>query len=239
MTLTDALAPEPGERKFLAVGTAAALLWHALIIAGLLQLAAPKPHGPEATKALLITLERPKPPPPKPPPPPKIEEKPPPPPPQETPKPPPPPPAALHRPPNPIAPERHADPGPPVHFFAGSGSAPEGLPNGTGVTAYTPRAPSDYGDKVGAKVTGGRGEATGPKTNLDCLINYQITVDRQGNLLSYKIEPCTSPLVNEVAEARIKAAAPYPPPPDTGAATYTIYRSQVFHYDPALGKPSK
>ncbi len=138
-------------------------------------------------------------------------------------------------------PERKSnDQGPPVHFFAGVGSAPQGLTASSGVGAYAPRAPSDYGDQVAARVNGaGTGAASGPKTNQDCLINYQITIDKRGNLLSYKIEPCTSALVNATAEARIKAAAPYPPPPDTGATTYTIYRSQVFHYDPALGKPAK
>ncbi|HVJ56034.1 MAG TPA: hypothetical protein VM689_26475 [Aliidongia sp.] len=135
--------------------------------------------------------------------------------------------------------ERRPDSGPPVHFFTGTGSGPQSLPT-TGVTAYAPRAPSNYGDQVGARIGGGAGgEASGPKTNQDCLINYQVTIDRHGNLLSYKIDPCTSALVNAVAEARIKAAAPYPPPPDTGAAQYTIYRSQIFHYDPALGKPAK
>jgi outer membrane biosynthesis protein TonB len=239
--LTAVLAFEPGDRKRLALGTAVAIVWHGLIIAALLSLAAPKPHHFDDAKPILITLERPKPPLPKPPPPPPKAEEPPPPPPPAIPQAPPkpPPPAAVHRPPNPVKAEQHADPGPPVHFFGSTGSAPQSLPGDSGVTAYTPRAPSDYGDKIGAKINGGRGEASGPKTNLDCLINYQITVDRQGNLLSYKIDPCTSPPVNAIAEARIKAAAPYPPPPDTGAATYTIYRSQVFHYDPALGKPSK
>ena len=109
---TAAGTVEPGDRKRLALGTAVALLWHGLIIAAVLLLAAPKPHPLGTAKPILITLERPKPPPPKPPPPPKVEEPPPPPPPaapEVAPKPPPPP-AALHRPPHPAAPEQHADP---------------------------------------------------------------------------------------------------------------------------------
>jgi protein TonB len=221
------------DRTRQAVSTAVAVLGHGVILAGILALAKPVPHAFQGIKPILITLERPKPPPKPKPPEPKVQPPTPPtpPPPAAVAPPKPPPPAPVHRAAKPAPAELHAEPGPPVHFFAPNGSAPpSSLPSGNGAGGFVQHAPSDYADRVNARIVAARTYPAEAKLkHRECVIPYRVTVDRQGNLLSYKIDPCNDPEINAAAEAAIKKAAPYDPPPFAGAEQYVIYHTQIFH----------
>lgn len=61
-----------------------------------------------------------------------------------------------------------------------------------------------------------------------CTIPYEITVDRNGRMISHRLEPCGDSLLDAAAEAALLKAGPFPPPPDLGAEQYVIYGSANF-----------
>jgi protein TonB len=62
-----------------------------------------------------------------------------------------------------------------------------------------------------------------------CVVAYRVTVARSGALAGFSIDPCAVAEINEAARAAIRQAAPFPPPPDLGAATYDVQGSLIFH----------
>ena len=61
-----------------------------------------------------------------------------------------------------------------------------------------------------------------------CLINYTISIDKAGRMLSYTIEPCTVAAINEAARAAISGAGPFATPPDLGSSHTEVHGSLVF-----------
>jgi periplasmic protein TonB len=216
-----------GPGRFLVFGVIVAA--HAALVAALV-LMRPPPH-PKPLEIFYLTPER-LPPPPEPP---KPEVKPPPVPvPQiaEAPKPvekprKPPPPAPRPAPPP-------ADSGPPVHYFApgagpGTGAVTSGL--GTSGDGVARRAPSDYADKVKARILANKVfPMEAQLKRQECVITYSVTVDRTGHMIAHHIDPCLYPLVNDAAEAAILKSGPYEPP-ENGAETRVIYGSLPFHLE--------
>lgn len=106
---------------------------------------------------------------------------------------------------------------------------------GTGPVAR--RAPPEYAEQVKSRITS---KVIYPKNALypdpvklkktdpwllmrERTIEYELVVDRQGNLVSYELDPsCEDDLLCPAAEAAILKAQPYPPPPE-GAEQYRIY----------------
>jgi protein TonB len=62
-----------------------------------------------------------------------------------------------------------------------------------------------------------------------CVINYTVSVSRDGALAGFHIDPCAVPEINQAAQDAIRAAGPFPPPPDLGAAHYEVHGSLIFH----------
>ena len=62
-----------------------------------------------------------------------------------------------------------------------------------------------------------------------CVVNYTVRVSRSGGLAGLSIDPCAIPEINAAAREAIRAAAPFPPPPDLGAATAEVHGSLIFH----------
>jgi protein TonB len=62
-----------------------------------------------------------------------------------------------------------------------------------------------------------------------CVVNYTVSVARDGSLAGLRIDPCAVPEINAAAEAAIRAAAPFPPPPDLGGARTDVHGTLVFH----------
>jgi len=62
-----------------------------------------------------------------------------------------------------------------------------------------------------------------------CVINYTVSVSRSGALAGFHIDACAVPEINAAAENAIRAAAPFPPPPDLGAAQYDVHGTLIFH----------
>lgn len=101
------------------------------------------------------------------------------------------------------------------------------------------RVPPDYAEKVKGQVIANmeypedavykqqRGDK-GPPARQQCMVSYEITVDRQGNMVSYKFDRCGSDKLDAAAEAALKKSGPFPPPPDLGAETYVIHGRQIF-----------
>lgn len=131
--------------------------------------------------------------------------------------------------------------GPPVHEISTNDDewvAPR-VNSNTGWSNVTRRAPPDYAEKVKAQVIAHmdypedavykrmRGDK-GPPARQQCRVAYEITIDRNGNMLSYKIDPCGSDKLDAAARTALEKSAPFPPPPDTGAEKYVIRGVQIF-----------
>ena len=134
-----------------------------------------------------------------------------------------------------------ADDGPPIHGMGGNGEWAGITPSPNAITLAPRRVPSDYADKVKARVVANLvrpdgavykaqpGEKSDARSVLrQCTIPYEITVDRQGKVLSFQIESCGDKLLDAAAEAALQKSGPFPPPPNSGAATYVIYGSANF-----------
>ena len=62
----------------------------------------------------------------------------------------------------------------------------------------------------------------------ECIVNYRVTVDRYGDLLSYKLYGCGNPFLDSATRAAILMASPFPVPPDFGGNRFDVYGSLVF-----------
>ncbi len=128
---------------------------------------------------------------------------------------------------------RAAPAGPPVAHFGAAG-ADEGL----GIAAATSKAGG-----AGGRGSLGAFEARVKQAILarkvqpvlawdrrnTCVVNYTATVARDGSLAGLAIDPCAIPEINAAARAAIREAAPFPPPPDLGAARYDVHGTLIFH----------
>ena len=63
-----------------------------------------------------------------------------------------------------------------------------------------------------------------------CVVNYTATIARDGSLAAVQIDPCAIAEINEAARAAIRDAAPFPPPPELGARTYSVHGTLIFHH---------
>ena len=63
---------------------------------------------------------------------------------------------------------------------------------------------------------------------MGCVIEYRVTVNQEGQLLSYEIYPCGNAILESAARAAILKASPYPMPPDFGGSQYTVFGSLVY-----------
>ena len=62
-----------------------------------------------------------------------------------------------------------------------------------------------------------------------CVVNYTVSVARDGSLAGFHIDPCAIPEINEAARTAIREAAPFARPPDLGGATYDVHGTMIFH----------
>ena len=124
--------------------------------------------------------------------------------------------------------------GPPVHFFSANGDTPAiaGVDSGgvtTGPGGSGGHTPSDYEDKVKARVIAAK---VYPQMALlqkrQCAVQYTVTVDKQGNMVSYKIDPCPDEELNTAARNAVINGGPYPPPPAYAGDTYEISGTLIF-----------
>jgi protein TonB len=60
------------------------------------------------------------------------------------------------------------------------------------------------------------------------VINYTVTVARDGSLAGLTIDACAVPEINAAAAAAIRAAAPFPAPPDLGAPRTDVHGTLIF-----------
>ena len=64
----------------------------------------------------------------------------------------------------------------------------------------------------------------------ECVVEYSVTIDRNGQFLDYKLWGCGDPFLDSAARAAILMAAPFPLPPDYGGNQYTVFGSLVFKH---------
>jgi protein TonB len=62
-----------------------------------------------------------------------------------------------------------------------------------------------------------------------CVVNYTASVAQDGSLAALHIDPCAVPEINQAAQAAIRGAAPFPPPPDLGGRSYDVHGTLIFH----------
>jgi protein TonB len=123
--------------------------------------------------------------------------------------------------------------GPPVsHFGAATGDAGLGLDVAT-TTGGGVRGRGSLGEFEAAVKRAVLARKVQPFLAWDrrntCVINYTVSVARDGSLAALSIDACAIPEINEAARNAIRQAAPYPPPPDLGAAHYDVHGTLIFH----------
>ena len=62
----------------------------------------------------------------------------------------------------------------------------------------------------------------------ECTVSYRVSVNRTGQLLSYRLYGCGNPFLDSAARAAILTASPFPVPPDFGGTAYDVYGSLIF-----------
>ena len=124
--------------------------------------------------------------------------------------------------------------GAPVHFFSAKGDTPAtaGVDNGgvtTGPGGSGGHVPSDYEDRVKARIVAAK---VYPQMALlqkrQCAVQYTVTVDKQGSVVSYRIDPCADEELNTAARNAVINGGPYPPPPAYAGDTYEISGTLIF-----------
>jgi outer membrane biosynthesis protein TonB len=128
---------------------------------------------------------------------------------------------------------RQARPAPPVSHFGTSGAeaglgmdlnGPSGGGGGYGSIG-------DFDDAVKQRIQAAKTYPPGiPYMWNECVVEYQVTVDRTGQLLSYKLYGCDDPFLDSAARAAILMASPFPVPPNFGGTQYTVFGSLVFKH---------
>lgn len=141
----------------------------------------------------------------------------------------------IHTPPHKTAKRRTVQqtrPAPPAPHFGTTGAAP-----GLGLALGTPNGGSGHGsigtfdDEVKQRIEAAKTYPPGlPHTWNECVVEYQVTVDQTGQLLSYKLYGCDDPFLDSAARAAILMASPFPVPPDFGGTRYTVFGSLVFKH---------
>lgn len=123
--------------------------------------------------------------------------------------------------------------GPPAsHFGTAGGDAGLGIDAATtaGGGAGTRGSLGDWQQAVKRAVLGQKRQ---PSLAWDrrntCVVNYSVTVSRSGGLAGFNIDPCGVPEINQAAKDAIRAAAPFPAPPDLGAAVATVHGTLIFN----------
>lgn len=223
------------DRRFASIAILASLLLHLLLAWFVLQ------HVAEVTptpRFISVSLVRPQPvPPPKPPAVPKTASAP------RVPKP------VVHAAPNPItharpqirAQQRSTEkrlttaqtrPGPPVmHFGTTGATAGLGLDLGTPSGGSRHGSIGDFDDAVKQRIEAAKTYPPGiPYMWNECVVEYQVTVNQTGQLLSYRLYGCDDPFLDSAARAAILMASPFPVPPDFGGSQYTVFGSLVFKH---------
>lgn len=125
-------------------------------------------------------------------------------------------------------------PAPPVAHFGTSGAqAGLGLglasPSGGGGSGHG--SIGDFDDAVKQRIQAAKTYPPGiPYMWNECVVEYQVTVDRNGQLVSYKLYGCGNPFLDSAARAAILMAAPFPIPPDFGGSRYIVFGSLVFKH---------
>jgi periplasmic protein TonB len=124
--------------------------------------------------------------------------------------------------------------GPPIHYFSANGDtlATPGVDHGgvtTGPGGSGGHTPSEYEDKVKARIVAAK---VYPQMALlqkrQCAVQYTVTVDKQGNMVSYRIDPCPDEELNTAARNAVINGGPYPPPPGYSGDTYEISGTLIF-----------
>ena len=124
--------------------------------------------------------------------------------------------------------------GAPVHFFSAKGDTPATAGEDSGGVTTGPggsggHVPSDYEDKVKARIVAAK---VYPQMALlqkrQCAVQYTVTVDKQGSVVSYRIDPCADEELNTAARNAVINGGPYPPPPAYAGDTYEISGTLIF-----------
>jgi outer membrane biosynthesis protein TonB len=118
-----------------------------------------------------------------------------------------------------------------LHFTASGSSSDLGinLAPTAGGTGNGRGGLEAFDDAVKRRIEAAKNYPVGlPDMWMECVIEYQVTVDRSGQLLSYKIYPCGNALLDSAARAAILTASPYPVPPNFGGTQYTVFGSLVY-----------
>lgn len=86
-----------------------------------------------------------------------------------------------------------------------------------------------FDDAVRQRIEAEKSYPAGPPDMwMGCVIEYQVTVNQEGQLLSYQIYPCGNPFLESAARAAILTASPYPVPPNFGGSQYTVFGSLIY-----------
>jgi outer membrane biosynthesis protein TonB len=86
-----------------------------------------------------------------------------------------------------------------------------------------------FDDSVKARIEAAKTYPPGmPHTWNECAISYSVTIDRNGQMVDYKLWGCGDPFLDSAARAAIITAGPFAPPPDFGGSQYTVFGTLIF-----------
>jgi protein TonB len=92
-------------------------------------------------------------------------------------------------------------------------------------------AVTDFADRVRKRIQAAKTyPAALARMHNECVINYRVSVDRQGQLLDYRIEGCGNPFLESAARAAVIKAAPYPLPPEFAGERYDVFGSLIYRH---------
>ncbi len=124
------------------------------------------------------------------------------------------------------------NPGPAVmHFGSAGAQAGLGLDLGTPSGGNGQGSIDGFDDAVKQRIQAAKTYPPGlPNTWNECTEQYSVTIDRNGQLVNYRLWGCDDPYLDAATRAAILMAAPFPLPPNFGGSQYTVFGTLIFKH---------
>ncbi len=118
-----------------------------------------------------------------------------------------------------------------MHFGAAGTQAGLGLDLGAPAGGNGQGSIDGFDDSVKQRIQAAKTYPPGlPNTWNECTEQYSVTIDRNGQLVNYRLWGCDDPYLDAAARAAILMAAPFPLPPNFGGSQYTVFGTLIFKH---------
>lgn len=126
---------------------------------------------------------------------------------------------------------RTAPVGPPVMHFGAADESGLGLdlgtPSGGGGSGHG--SIDAFDEAVKRRIQSMKTYPPGlPYMPMECIVEYRVSVDRNGNMIDYRLTGCGNAFLDSATRAAILKAAPFARPPDFGGNRYDVYGTMIY-----------